>query len=372
MKTLLFILEKEFKQIFRDKTILAMMFVAPMMQLLILPLVANFNVKNINLVYVDHDQSPYSQKLIQKITSSGYFRLVDAPFSYKEGLALIEDGKADVVLEVPDGFERNLVREGRQALGVSIDAINGSKSSLGVAYLLSVIRDFNAELDVNVKAPQRMGTVAKFSVASTHWYNPHQQYTRYIVPGILAILLTIIGGFLSALNVVREKEIGTIEQINVTPIQKWQFILGKLIPFLVVGLILFTLGLTVMYVVYGIFPAGSLLTLYAFAAMYLIAILGFGLLVSTYADSQLQAMFIAYFFIMIFLLMSGFLTSVDSMPAWSQQVSNAIPVTHFVNAVRLIVLKGSSFAQLSTEFLYLVGFAVLLNSWAVWNYRKTS
>ena len=323
-----------------------MMFVAPMMQLIILPLVANFDVKNINLVYVDHDQSPYSHQLIQKITSSGYFRLVDAPFSYKEGLALIEDGKADV--------------------------INGSKSSLGGAYLLSVIREFNADLDVNIKAPQRIGAVAKLNVATTHWYNPHLQYTRYIVPGILAILLTIIGGFLSALNVVREKEIGTIEQINVTPIKKWQFILGKLIPFLVVGLILFTLGLTVMYVVYGIFPAGSLLTLYAFAAMYLIAILGFGLLVSTYADSQLQAMFIAYFFIMIFLLMSGFLTSVDSMPAWSREVSNAIPITHFVNAIRLIVLKGSSFLQLRTEFLYLVGFAVLLNSWAVWNYRKTS
>ena len=174
------------------------------------------------------------------------------------------------------------------------------------------------------------------------------------------------------MNVVKEKEIGTIEQINVTPIKKWQFILGKLIPFLVVGLILFTLGLTVMYVVYGIFPAGNLLTLYAFATMYLIAILGFGLLVSTYADSQLQAMFIAYFFIMIFLLMSGFLTSVDSMPAWSQQVSNAIPITHFVNAIRLIVLKGSSFEQLHIEFLYLVGFAVLLNSWAIWNYKKTS
>ena len=208
-----------------------MMFVAPMMQLIILPLVANFDVKNINLVYVDHDQSPYSHQLIQKITSSGYFRLVDAPFSYKEGLSLIEDGKADVVLEVPDGFERNLVREGRQALGVSIDAINGSKSSLGGAYLLSVIREFNTDLDVNIKAPQRIGAVAKLNVATTHWYNPHLQYTRYIVPGILAILLTIIGGFLSALNVVREKEIGTIEQINVTPIKKWQFILGKLIPF---------------------------------------------------------------------------------------------------------------------------------------------
>ena len=372
MKELSFILQKEFKQIFRDKTILAMMFIAPIIQLIILPLVANFDVKNINLVYIDHDQSTYSHQLIQKITSSGYFKLVEAPFSYKEGIALIEDGKADIVLEVPEGFERNLVREGKQTLGLFIDAINGSKSSLGGAYLLSVIRDFNTQLDINVKAPQRIGNVAKFSVASTHWYNPQMEYRYYIVPGILAFLLTIIGGFLSALNVVKEKEIGTIEQINVTPIKKWQFILGKLIPFLVVGLILFTLGLTVMYVVYGIFPAGNLLTLYAFATMYLIAILGFGLLVSTYADSQLQAMFITYFFTMIFLLMSGFFTSVDSMPAWSRQVSNAIPITHFVNAMRLIVLKGSSFEQLHIEFLYLVGFAVLLNSWAIWNYKKTS
>ena len=153
MKVLSFILQKEFKQIFRDKTILAMMFVAPIFQLIILPLVANFDVKNINLVYIDHDQSTYSHQLIQKITASGYFKLVEAPFSYKEGIALIEDGKADVVLEVPEGFERNLVREGKQTLGLSIDAINGSKSSLGGAYLLSVIRDFNAELDVNVKAP---------------------------------------------------------------------------------------------------------------------------------------------------------------------------------------------------------------------------
>ena len=372
MKVLSFILEKEFKQIFRDKTILAMMFIAPIIQLIILPLVANFDVKNINLVYIDHDQSTYSHHLIQKITSSGYFKLVEAPFSYKEGIALIEDGKADIVLEVPEGFERNLVREGKQTLGLFIDAINGSKSSLGGAYLLSVIRDFNTQLDVNVKTPQRIGNVAKIGVESTHWYNPYMQYTRYIVPGILALLLTIIGGSLSAQNIVKEKEIGTIEQINVTSIKKWQFILGKLIPFLVVGLILFTLGLTVMYVVYGIFPAGNLLTLYAFATMYLIAILGFGLLVSTYADSQLQAMFITYFFTMIFLLMSGFFTSVDSMPSWAMTVSQFIPVTHFVKVMRQVILKGSTLWELKTEMAYLIGFAIVLNSWAIVNYKKTN
>ena len=227
MNTLSFILQKEFKQIFRDKTILAMMFIAPIMQFIILPQVANFDVKNINLVYIDHDQSPYSQQLLQKITASGYFRLINAPFTYAEGITYIEKGKADVVVEIPTDFERNLVREGRQSIGVSIDAINGSKSSLGGAYLAQVIRDFNQQLAINIKAPKPLARTAQITMASTSWYNPLMQYKYYIVPGILAILLTIIGGFLSALNVVKEKEIGTIEQINVTPIKKWQFILGQ-------------------------------------------------------------------------------------------------------------------------------------------------
>lgn len=195
MKVLSYILQKEFKQIFRDRTILAMMFVAPIMQFVILPQVANFDVKNINLVYIDHDQSPYSQQMLQKITASGYFRLISAPFSYKEGITYIEKGEADVVVEIPTDFERNLVREGRQSIGVSIDAINGSKSSLGGAYLAQVIRDFNQQLEVNVKAPKRLANTAQIAMASTSWYNPLMQYKYYIVPGILAILLTIIGGF---------------------------------------------------------------------------------------------------------------------------------------------------------------------------------
>ncbi len=170
----------------------------------------------------------------------------------------------------------------------------------------------------------------------------------------------------------REKEIGTIEQINVTPIKKWEFILGKLIPFWIVGMIVFTIGLTVMYVVYGIFPKGSIPVLYLFAAVYLVALLGFGLLISTFSNTQLQAMFVAFFFMMIFILMSGFFTSIDSMPDWARKMSNLTPVTHFITVVRLIVLKGSGFWQVKTEFFYLIGFALLLNSCAIFNYRKTS
>lgn len=374
MRIMIFILRKEFRQIFRDKTILAIMFVMPIVQLIIMPLAANFEVKNVNVVYVDHDHSSYSQKLLHKIASSGYFKLAGNPDSYKKGLKMIEEGNADLVLEIPPGFERSLIREGSQRINLSVDAINGTKSALGGSYLRSVINDFNSSLDVNIKLSFRKPdhTPAKIIIKETNWYNPRAEYKYYMVPGILVLLLTLIGGFITALNIVKEKEIGTIEQINVTPIKKWQFILGKLIPFWIVGMTVFTIGLIVMYVIYGIFPEGSLLTLYVFAAVYLIALLGLGLLISTFADTQLQAMFIAYFFMMVFMLMSGFFTNTESMPDWARKMSNLTPVTHFIKVVRLIVLKGSSFYELRTEFFYLIGFAVLLNGFAIYNYRKTN
>jgi ABC-2 type transport system permease protein len=277
-------------------------------------------------------------------------------------------------LEIPPGFERNLVREGSQKVNLSVDAINGTKSALGGSYLLSVINDFNKSLDIHVKLSPKpvSSSLAKITIEEKNWYNLRAEYKYYMVPGILVLLLTLIGGFITALNIVKEKEMGTIEQINVTPIKKWQFILGKLIPFWIVGMIVFTIGLTVMYLIYGIFPEGSLITLYIFAAIYLIALLGLGLLISTMADTQLQAMFIAYFFMMVFMLMSGFFTNTESMPDWARKMSNFTPVTHFIKVVRLIVLKGSHFYEVRTEFFYLIGFAVVLNSLAIYNYRKTS
>lgn len=369
MKVLRFILQKEFRQILRDKTILKMMFVLPIIQLIILPLAMNFDIKNVNIAVVDHDHSSYSQKLITKIGASGYFKLVSAAPSYREALQQIETSRADLVLEIPNGFERNLVREGMQPIGISVDAINGTKATIGGSYLNTVISDFSANIDINQRQITPQGTI---DITYSNWFNPLAEYKYYIVPAVLVLLLTMIGGFMSALNIVREKEVGTIEQINVTPIQKWQFILGKLIPFWIIGMIVFTLGLTVCRLVYGIIPEGSLLLLYLFAAVYLVALLGFGLLVSTYTESQVQSMFVAFFFVMIFILMSGLFTSVDSMPAWARIVSNFTPVTHFIKVMRMIVLKGSGFSDVQTEFLYLLAFAAVLNGWAIWHYRKTS
>lgn len=374
MKVLSFLLQKEFRQIFRDKTILAMMFVMPVMQLIIMPLAANFEVKSVNVAYVDHDHSSYSRKLVNKIASSGYFKIVKSPLSYKEGLKMVEDGDADLVLEIPAGFERNLVREGRQAVNVALDAINGTKAFIGGSYLTSVLADFNRDLDINMKSPtpSLSQTAAVINLATSNWYNPRAEYKYNMVPGILVLLLTLVGGFITALNIVREKEIGTIEQINVTPIKKWEFILGKLIPFWIVGIIVFSIGLLVMYGVYGIVPKGNLAVLYLFAAVYMIALLGLGLLISTLSNTQLQAMFIAFFFMMIFVLMGGLFTSTDSMPDWAKIISNFTPVSHFISVVRLIVLKGSGLKNVLNELFYLICFAIVLNALAIYNYRKTS
>jgi ABC-2 type transport system permease protein len=366
-------LQKEFRQIFRDKTILAMMLAVPTIQLIIIPQAMNFDIKNINISVVDHDHSPYSQQLISKIGSSGYFVLVSADNSYQQALKHIEDGSSDLVMELPSHFERNLVREGKQTIGISVDAINGSKASIGGAYLNSLIVDFNANLQINqITIPEDQRPNGLMNITYSNWYNPLAEYKFFIVPGVLVLLLTLIGGFMSALNIVREKEVGTIEQINVTPIKKWEFILGKLIPFWIIGMIVFTVGLTVCWAVYGIISVGSIPLLYGIAGTYLIALLGFGLLISTYSDSQVQAMFIAFFFILIFILMSGLFTSVESMPAWARTISNLTPVTHFIKIVRMIMLKGSGFSDIKTELAYIIGFGLVLNGWAIWNYKKTS
>ena len=372
MKVLRFILQKEFRQIFRDKSILVLMFVMPVIQLIIIPQAMNFEVKNINVAIADHDHSSYSAKFISKLASSGYFHVISIGESYKDALRHIENGTADIVLEFPAHFEKNLVREGAQKLGISIDAINGTKALIGGGYLNAVVADFNAGLNINVESTRASSPTDLIDITYSNWFNPLSEYKFNTVPAILVLLLTLIGGFISALNIVREKELGTIEQINVTPIKKWQFILGKLVPFWVIGIIVFSIGLLVCWLVYGIVPEGSLALIYLFGAVYLVALLGFGLLISTFSSSQVQAMFVAFFFIMIFMLMSGLFTAVESMPAWARMISNLTPVTHLIRVMRMIVLKGSQFSDVQREFFYLIIFSIVLNGWAIWNYRKTT
>jgi len=372
MRTIKFLLQKEFRQIFRNRSIMAMVIVMPIMQLLILPLAANYDVKNISIAVIDNDHSSYSQKLITKITSSGYFRLTGYDFSFKQAFKLIESDDADLILEIPQGFERNLVRENKQKLFIAVNAINGTKANLGSVYLLKVIQDFNSDVRLQFIQPVNFNQQPTIYIDSSNWYNPLLNYHAYMVPGILAILVTMIGGFLTALNIVREKEVGTIEQINVTPIKKYHFILGKLIPFWILGNVVFTLGLIVGWLVYGIIPVGSLFLMYGFVAVYLLAVLGFGLLISTFCESQQQAMFVMFFFIMIFILMGGLFTSIDSMPNWAKTVTNFNPVSYLIGVMRMIMLKGSGVENILSQLGSIALFALIFNGLAIYNYKKTS
>jgi ABC-2 type transport system permease protein len=344
----------------------------PVIQLLILPWAADYEIKNIKLAVVDHDHSEYSRQLINKIISSGYFILTDYTSSYEHSLEKIESDESDLILQVPDHFEKDLVKEDEAKLFMAINAINGVKANLGGAYLRSIIQDYNKQVRTEWIQFPRFSPETQIEVTSSNWYNPLMNYKYFMVPGILVILLTMVGSNLAAINIVKEKEIGTIEQINVTPIKKFHFVLGKLIPFWLLGLLVLTIGLTIARLAYGIIPAGSFLTIYVFAAIYLLAVLGLGLLISTYSVNQQQAMLLSFFLMMIFILLGGLYTSIDSMPEWAKWITRFNPVSYFIEVMRMVVLKGSSLADIKYQLLAMGGFAVVFNGWAIISYHKRS
>ncbi len=373
MKALKFLLQKEFRQIFRNPAILRMIFIMPIIQLMVIPMAADYEVKNVNIAVADHDHSVSSQQLIQKIAASRYFRLINYSNSYQQAIKYIESDKADIVLEIPLHFERDIVKENHSKLFLSVNAVNGMKGNLGAAYLQNIIHDYNDILRLKWIQLPKISTQPFIETVVINRFNTLLNYKIFMAPGVMVTLLTLVGSFLTALNIVKEKEVGTIEQINVTPIRKYHFILGKLIPFWILGLIVLSVSLLIIRIVYNVHPAGNIFNLYLFAAIYLLAVLGLGLLISTYADTQQQAMLISFFLLMIFIMLGGLFTPIDSMPYWVQKITWWLnPVSYFIEVVRMVILKGSGLADIKNHILIILGFAIFFNSWAIINYRKTS
>jgi ABC-2 type transport system permease protein len=350
-----------------------MIIAMPIIQLLIMPLAADFEIKNINISIVDHDRSTYSQKLIDKVIAPGYFKLNDYSVSFDDSFGEFQNDNSDLVLEIPKNFEKGLIRESSADLFIAVNAINGTKASVGSSYLGRIISDYNSDIRLQRSEPQKMNASPLIEVTTLNWFNPFLNYQFFMVPGILVVLVTMVGAYMCALNIVKEKEVGTIEQINVTPIKKHIFILGKLIPFWLIGIFIFSIGLFIIArFVYGIVPLGSFIVLYSFLGIYLIALLGIGLIISTYSNTQQQAMSLAFFCMMIFLLMSGLFTPIESMPEWAKVIAKCNPVTYFIEVMRMVVLKGSGFSDLIMQFLIITIMAAFFNAWAILKYKKTS
>lgn len=372
MKTLKFLLEKEFRQLSRDPALFRILFIMPIVQLLILPLAADYEIKNINLGVVDHDHSLYSQELVQKITASGYFRLTDYSATFTGSMHAIEADRADLVIEIPAHFDRDLVKDNAATLLLAVNAINGVKAGLGAGYLQSILLDYNQDLRGRWITQYGMNPQPVIDIQYSDWFNPNMNYHYFMVPGILVMLLTLIGSSFAANNIIRERELGTIEQINVSPIHKAWFIAGKLIPFWILAMVMLTIGFGIARAVYGIVPLGHYSTIYIFAAIYLVAISGMGLLMSTFAQTQQQAMMVSFFVTMILNLLNGLYTPIESMPGWAQTLTKFNPVAYFIDVMRMVVLKGSSLSDIRTHIYAMLGFAAFFNGWAILNYKKRS
>src|SRR5665648_68752 len=372
MKTLLYVIQKEFIQVKRNKTMLRMIIMIPLMQMLILVFAATYDLKNVNIFLVDKDMSSTSRELASKLDASPFFTINNTSFNPEEGEKELLRNADNMVLVIPQNFERNLIRDDKASLQLLVNAIDGQSAQLGYSYAASVINDFNKNIIAEWKGLPEFNPPYQINTVSRFWYNWELEYKWYMAPGILSILVTLIGLFLSGMSLVKEKEQGTIEQLNVTPIRKIQFLAGKLIPFIIIALFDLSFGLLIARVVFDLPIVGSLWLVFGFGALYLIGILGLGLLISTVADTQQQVMFVTYFFMMVFILMGGIFTPADSMPHWAQLMNEGNPVFHFMKVMRMVVLKGSNFGDLWHEFIALsiLGFTFL--SLAVLRYRKTT
>ena len=372
MRKIMFIIQKEFLQIFRNRAMLPIIFAVPVIQLVILVHAATFEIKNIDILVIDQDLTAMSKNLVDKFNNSHFFRLRDVIFNEEEAKAELESGKIEVFINIHSGFEKSLISEQKAELGVVVDAVNSANAGLINGYVAQIVRNYNSEIMAEIMPDiSKLSNKQMIAIQESYWYNPHLNYKNFMISGILVVLVTLIGMFLSAMNVVREKEIGTIEQLNVTPIGKFQFIIGKLVPFMVLGFFEYTIGILVAKIFFHMPILGSIPLVYGALFIFLFSVLAIGLLISTLNDTQQQALLIAYFFMMLFILMSGLFTSVESMPEWAHWLNKINPIAYFLKINRMVLMKGSDFMDIKRDLLQLFVLGVVIFNLAVLRYRKT-
>lgn len=359
--SLKYLLQKEFTQIRRNAFLPRMILFFPIMVMCVMPWVMNMEVKNVVVDVVDLDRSQQSQRLVSDIQQSRYFHFHSLQPSYEAALRNIEQNKSDVVVVIPQHYSRQL-STGQQPPQVLIaaNAVNGTKGAMGTAYLSQMV----------VMNAQPTATQLQNVVTTLPLYNKEMNYKRFMIPALFAMVIILMTGYLPTLNIVSEKEAGTIEQMNVTPVRKWEFILAKLIPYWGIAFFIITVCLLLSWAIYGIVPVGNVALVYVLSMLLALFFSSFGLIISNYNDTMQQAVFVMWFFVLILMLLSGLFTPTRSMPDWAYLTTYVNPVSYFIEAIRTVFLRGGGFSDILHQLLALLGIGIFMSAWAVVSYKK--
>jgi ABC-2 type transport system permease protein len=373
VRTILFLVRKEFLQIFRDHTTVVQIFMIPVVQLLVLSNAATFDLKRTRVLVIDEDRTTVSAGLVQRLEAGRQFEVIRRELTTARADHALLDRQVTAVIHIPRRFEADLVQHGRAPIQLVLNAEEGAAVGIVQSNAGAILSSYARELELTLPTLQRQAArPAVLDLRFQRWFNPTRNYKHYMVPALMVALTTIIGLLLTAQNITREYELGTLEQLNVTPMTKVQFIAAKLIPFWLLSLVIFSIGLLIGKLVFGIPMRGNLLLVYLALMVYLVVVLGLGLWISTITRTQQQAMFVAFFVILIFLLMGGLFTPVDSMPDWAQAVAQANPVKHFVFIMRAVLVRGAGIETIAAPVLGLAVAGVAVLTLAVLRYRKSS
>ena len=360
--TLKYLIQKEFLQIRRNSFMPRIIFIFPIMVMCVMPWVMNQEVKNIRVDVVDNDRSTLSQQLVHSIEASNYFIFNGLRPTYDAAFKDVETSKADIVLVIPRNYSHDLTLDSNPQILIAANAVNGTKGSIGLSYLSQIVTANVVPADI----------VKQLKVDVLSLYNKGQSYKVFMIPALTGILMMMLCGFLPALNIVGEKEKGTIEQINVTPVSKWSFILAKLIPYWIIGMVVLTLCLLLSWGVYGITCQGPLILIFLLALLLALFFSSLGLIISNYSDTLQQAMLVMWFFVVCLMLLSGLFTPVRSMPHWAYLTTYINPMHYFVDAVRTVFIRGGDFQSIAHQVLALVISSSVMAVWAVVSYKKNN
>lgn len=371
MQRVLYLIQKEFRQIFRDRAMIALLFVVPFIQITLLGFAVTSDVKNVEVVLADFDRTPMSRDFLQRLTHTPYFNPVGFEDDYTALPGWLDHGRAKLAVVLPRNYQRDIVRGSRPAVQVLVDGIDGNSAGVAMGYLTRIAQQHQAELiasDHRLGAPMRGVRMA--TTETRFWFNPGMESKVYVVPGIVALILLIITVFLTSMGIVREKEIGTLDQLIVTPIRAWQLILGKILPFSILGFVEITIAMGFVYLIFGIGVEGSLLLLFAEAGIFILTTLGVGIFISTISETQQQALFVGWFFMIFAILLSGFFIPIANMPDIVQYVTYLNPLRYFLVILREIYLKGTPLQYLLPETLAMVAFGVGVFGLSVLRFRR--